>query len=188
MLFNSLQKFKSIIGTSEDFSRKMISYFNCLNGKWLLDIANKTELIIREKMSLVATCFVMNHFLNRTDNIIWAPIALDEIIRATGSIGMAQDSLFSKKDLGLEGPLSDDILMIGIRRNDNDELEVFFYPVEVKVLADNSITKGETQIANFYNKVLKNVLSREIHSQEKFIGLYSHRNIYQIQKKCVLMN
>lgn len=158
MLFNSLQKFKSIIGTSEDFSRKMISYFNCLNGKWLLDIANKTELIIREKMSLVATCFVMNHFLNRTDNIIWAPIALDEIVRATGSIGMAQDSLFSKKDLGLEGPLSDDILMMGIRRNDNDELEVFFYPVEVKVLADNSITKGETQIANFYNKVLKNVL------------------------------
>ena len=158
MLFNSLQTFKSIIGTSEDFSRKMINYFNCLNGKWLLDIVNKQELIIREKMSLVATCFVMQHFLKRTDNIIWAPIALDEIVRATGAIGMSQDGLFSKKDLGLEGPLSDDILMMGVRRNVNDEIEVFFYPVEVKVLADDSVGKGEIQVANFYNKALKEVL------------------------------
>ena len=158
MLFNSLQTFKSIIGTSEDFSRKMINYFNCLNGKWLLDIVNKQELIIREKMSLVATCFVMQHFLKRTDNIIWAPIALDEIVRATGAIGMSQDGLFSKKDLGLEGPLSDDILMMGVRRNVNDEIEVFFYPVEVKVLADDSVGKGEIQVANFYNNALKEVL------------------------------
>ena len=158
MLFNSLQTFKSIIGTSEDFSRKMISYFNCLNGKWLLDISNKPELIMREKMSLVATCLVMKHFLNRTKDIIWVPIALDEIVRATGAIGMTQDSLFSKKDLGLNGPLSDDILMMGIRRNTNDGLDVFFYPVEVKVLANDSVSKGETQIVNFYKKVLKNVL------------------------------
>ena len=158
MLFNSLQTFKSIIGTSEDFSRKMINYFNCLNGKWLLDIVNKQELIIREKMSLVATCFVMQHFLKRTDNIIWAPIALDEIVRATGAIGMSQDGLFSKKDLGLEGPLSDDILMMGVRRNVYDEIEVFFYPVEVKVLADDSVDKGEIQVANFYNNALKEVL------------------------------
>lgn len=158
MLFNSLQTFKSIIGTSEDFSRKMISYFNCLNGKWLLDIAGRPELIMREKMSLVATCFVMKHFLSRTNGIIWAPIALDEIVRATGSIGMTQDGLFSKKDLGLDGPLSDDILMMGISQNDNDELNVFFYPVEVKVLADDSVSKGETQVANLYSKALKDVL------------------------------
>lgn len=71
---------------------------------------------------------------------------------------MSQDGLFSKKDLGLEGPLSDDILMMGVRRNVNDEIEVFFYPVEVKVLADDSVDKGEIQVANFYNKALKEVL------------------------------
>lgn len=71
---------------------------------------------------------------------------------------MSQDGLFSKKDLGLEGPLSDDILMMGVRRNVNDEIEVFFYPVEVKVLADDSVGKGEIQVANFYNKALKEVL------------------------------
>lgn len=103
-------------------------------------------------MSLVATCLVMKHFLNRTKDIIWVPIALDEIVRATGAIGMTQDSLFSKKDLGLNGPLSDDILMMGIRRNTNDGLDVFFYPVEVKVLANDSVSKGETQIVNFYKR------------------------------------
>lgn len=158
MLFNSLQMFKSIIGTSDEFSRKMIGYFNCLNGKWLLDIANKPGLVIREKMSLVATCFVMKHFLKRTDNIVWIPIALDEIVRATGSIGMTQDGLFSKKDLGLDGPISDDILMMGIRVNEKDGLDVFFYPVEVKVLSDDSVSKGEIQVANLYNKAFKEVL------------------------------
>lgn len=183
MLFNSLQTFKSIIGTSEDFSRKMISYFNCLNGKWLLDIANKPEMIMREKMSLVATCFVMKHFLNRTDNIIWAPIALDEIVRATGSIGMTQDGLFSKKDLGLNGPLSDDILMMGIRRNDNDELDVFFYPVEVKVLADDSVSKGETQVANLYNKALKDVLFKgDTFTRKVYRALFASQYLSNTEK------
>lgn len=183
MLFNSLQAFKSIIGTSEDFSRKMISYFNCLNGKWLLDIAGKTELIMREKMSLVATCFVMKHFLNRTDGIIWAPIALDEIVRATGSIGITQDGLFSKKDLGLDGPVSDDILMMGIRRNDNDVLEVFFYPVEVKVLADDSVSKGETQVANLYNKALKEVLFKgDTFTRKVYRALFASQFLSNMEK------
>jgi len=170
MLFNSLQRFKSIIGTCENFSRKMINFFNCLNGKWLLDIVSKNELIMREKMSLVATCFVMKHFLNRTDRITWAPIALDEIVRATGAIGISQNGLFSKKDLGLDGPISDDILMMGIRQNENDELDVFFYPVEVKVLSDDSINKGMEQVANLYKKALKEVL---------FSGDSFTRNVYR---------
>ena len=183
MLFNSLQTFKSIIGTSENFSRKMISYFNCLNGKWLLDIANKPEFIMREKMSLVATCFVMQHFLKRTGNIIWAPIALDEIVRATGAIGMSQDGLFSKKDLGLDGPLSDDILMMGVRRNLNDELEVFFYPVEVKVLADDSVGKGEIQVANFYNNALKEVLFKgDTFTRKVYRALFASQFLSNMEK------
>ncbi len=183
MLFNSLQTFKSIIGTSEDFSRKMISYFNCLNGKWLLDIAGRPELIIREKMSLVATCLVMKHFLKRTDGIIWAPIALDEIVRATGAIGMSQDGLFSKKDLGLDGPLSDDILMMGICRNANDELEVYFYPVEVKVLVDDSVNKGEIQVANLYNKALKDVLFKgETFTRKVYRALFASQFLSNTEK------
>lgn len=183
MLFNSLQKFKSIIGTNEDFSRKMIGYFNCLNGRWLLDIAGKPELIIREKMSLVATCFVMKHFLNRTNNIIWAPIALDEIMRATGSIGIKQDGLFSKKDLDIDGPISDDILMMGICRNSNNELDVYFYPVEVKVLADDSVSKGEVQVANLYNKALKDVLfSGDSFTRKVYRALFASKFLSNTEK------
>lgn len=154
LLFNSLQTFKSAIGTSEVFSRKMISYFNCLNGKWLLDIIRKPELVVREKTSLVATCLVMNHFLKRIDGIVWIPIALDEIMKVTGAVGGSMDGLFTKKDLGIEGALSDDILMIGLKV-ENNEVKVYVYPVEVKVLADDSVEHGEDQVANLYNKVLK---------------------------------
>lgn len=154
LLFNSLQTFKLAIGTSEVFSRKMISYFNCLNGKWLLDIIRKPELVVREKTSLIATCLVMNHFLKRMDGIVWIPIALDEIMKVTGAVGGSMDGLFTKKDLGIEGALSDDILMMGLKV-DNNEVKIYVYPVEVKVLADDSVEHGEDQVANLYNKVLK---------------------------------
>ncbi len=158
MLFNSLQTFKSVIGTSEDFSRKMISYFNCLNGKWLLDVVNKPELIAREKMSLVATCFVMQHFMQRTDNTIWVPLALDDIVKSTGSGGGKMDGILTKKDLGIEGPLSDDLLMIGFQITADGFVNLYFYPVEVKVLSNDSVEKGEMQVANYYNKIIKAVL------------------------------
>ena len=154
LIFNSLQTFKSVIGTSEVFSRTMINYFNCLNGKWLLDMYRKSELVIREKTSLVATCLVMDHFLKRTDGITWIPIALDEILKVTGSIGGSLDGLFSKKDLGIEGALSDDLLMMGIKEVAG-ELKVYIYPVEVKVLTDDSVEHGEEQVVNLCNKVLK---------------------------------
>lgn len=48
--------------------------------------------------------------------------------------------------------------MMGIRRNDNDELDVFFYPVEVKVLSNDSVSKGEIQVANLYNNGFRKVL------------------------------
>lgn len=154
LLFNSLQTFKSAIGTSEVFSRKMISYFNCLNGKWLLDIIRKPEFVVREKTSLVATCLVMNHFLKRMDGIVWVPIALDEIMKVTGAVGGSMDGLFTKKDLGIEGALSDDILMMGLKV-ENNEVKIYVYPVEVKVLTDDSVEHGEDQVANLYNKVFK---------------------------------
>lgn len=158
MLFNSLQSFKAIIGTSEDFSRKMISYFNCLNGKWLLQMVKLPIFKAREKMSIVATCFVMQHFLKRVYDVIWIPIALDEIMKVTGSIGGPLDGLFSKKDLGIKGVLSDDILMMGIKKNANGKVDTYFYPVEVKVLSDDSVDHGETQVAKLYNEALKNFL------------------------------
>lgn len=182
LLFNSLQTFKSAIGTSEVFSRKMINYFNCLNGKWLLDIIRKTDLVIREKTSLVATCLVMDHFLKRTDGITWIPIALDEIMKVTGSIGGSLDGLFSKKDLGIEGPLSDDLLMMGVKRI-NGELKVYIYPVEVKVLTDDSVEHGEEQVANLYNKALKeNLFQGDTFMRRVYRALFASQFLSNAEK------
>ncbi len=155
LLSNSIEKYKSIVGTNEVFSRKMIGFFNCLNGKWLLDILRKPELVIREKMSLVATCYVMQHFMKRTDNILWIPIALDEHLRVTGSIGATMEGIFSKKDLKINGALSDDILMVGLSRNETGSVNMYYYPVEVKVQKKESLEHGEIQVANLYNKGIK---------------------------------
>lgn len=182
LLFNSLQTFKSAIGTSEVFSRKMINYFNCLNGKWLLEIIRKTDLVIREKTSLVATCLVMDHFLKRTDGITWIPIALDEIMKVTGSIGGTLDGLFSKKDLEIEGPLSDDLLMMGIKRI-NGELKVYIYPVEVKVLTDDSVEHGEEQVANLYNKALKeNLFEGDSFMRKVYRALFASQFLSNAEK------
>lgn len=183
MLFNSLQSFKAIIGTSEDFSRKMISYFNCLNGKWLLQMIKLPILKARERMSDVATCFVMQHFLKRVDGVIWIPIALDEIVKVTGSIGMPLDGLFSKKDLGIKGALSDDILMMGIRKNSTGEVETYFYPVEVKVLSDDAVDHGETQVAKLYNEALKNSLfTGKTFTRQAYRAMFASQLLSNIEK------
>lgn len=50
------------------------------------------------------------------NNIIWIPISLEEILRVSGSVGLAQKgSIFSAKNLGFEqGATSDDLLLVGI--------------------------------------------------------------------------
>lgn len=182
LLFNSLQAFKSAIGTREVFSQKMLSYFNCLNGEWLLNIIRKPELVVREKTSLVATCFVMEHFLKRMGDVIWVPIALDEIMKVTGAVGGSMDGLFTKKDLGIEGALSDDILMMGLKI-DNNEVKMFFYPVEVKVLADDSIEHGEDQVANLYNKVLKEYIYQgDTFVRKTYRALLASQFLYNAEK------
>lgn len=71
----------------------MMNYFNSLNGSWLLDVIRKTDVQIREKMSIVSACIMMKRFLSRNQNVVWVPISLEEILRVTGNIGLEQDSL-----------------------------------------------------------------------------------------------
>ena len=69
---------------------------------------------------------------------IWVPVALDEILRVTGSIGgTLTNVLFSKKALIARGIIdnqnatSDDLLMAGIKVAE-DGVHVTYVPVEVK--------------------------------------------------------
>ena len=141
----------------DKFRQTMMNYFNSLNGDWLLSIINKTDVQIREKMSLVSACIMMRKFLSRNENVTWIPISLEEILRVTGNIGLEQDSLFSKKTLGVKGQMSDDLLMVGVEK-ENDEIKLYFYPVEVKASAGSSfIRTASEQVLKTYN-VLKDTL------------------------------
>ena len=63
MLKNSYNHFGLDRQHLDTFTTKMLDYFNCLNGNWLLSIINKTESQIKEKMSLVATSIAIRSFM-----------------------------------------------------------------------------------------------------------------------------
>lgn len=131
------------------FNETMKNYFNCLNGSWLLRLVNQTESKVREKMSLVAASIVMEKFLQRSTNMIWLPISLDEILRVTGEIDLKMDSIFSKKTLGAKGVMSDDLLLMGLDADNPQHPILYFYPVEVKASDNTSFAaKGSVQVAH----------------------------------------
>ena len=100
MLRKSYEKYALSEERFQHFNETMMDYFNCLNGSWMLNIVNKTEDQIREKMSIVAASIAMLHFMKRNKDVHWIPVSLEEILRVTGSIGLPQEYIFSKKALG----------------------------------------------------------------------------------------
>lgn len=132
MLKKSYEKYALSKEKFQNFNETMMNYFNCLNGSWMLDIVNKTEDQIREKMSIVAASIAMLRFMSRNKNVHWIPVSLEEILRVTGSIGLPQDYIFSKKSLGAKGAMSDDLLIIGLDATNENDILLYLYPVEVK--------------------------------------------------------
>lgn len=115
----------------------VINCFNAINGDWLLKILKGNNDLLREKLSLISAMKLSLSYFYHKD-IIWVPISLEEILRVSRGAGLnSSDGLFSVKNLNSEGSFSDDLLLIGIE-NDNDNIKIHYYPVEVKV------GKGET--------------------------------------------
>ena len=145
----------------ELFMSTMMNYFNSLNGSWLLDIIRKTDVQIREKMSIVSACIMMKRFLSRNPNVVWIPISLEEILRVTGNIGLEQDSLFSKKALGVKGQMSDDLLLVGVEEV-NGAIKLYYYPVEVKAsIGNNYEHTASEQVVKTYNVLKKTLMNEE---------------------------
>ncbi|MCI6169349.1 MAG: ATP-binding protein [Muribaculaceae bacterium] len=155
---NMLRKSYEKYALSEErflhFNETMMNYFNCLNGSWMLDVVNKTEDQIREKMSIVAASIAMLHFMRRNDNVLWVPVSLEEILRVTGSIGLPQEYIFTKKNLGVKGAMSDDLLMIGLDPTNKDDLQLYLYPVEVKFSKNSSMAdKAGKQVSQTFTQL-----------------------------------
>ena len=151
-------------------TKHIINLFNSINGDWLLRLIGNKSHFGREKLSILsAVKFSLAYFDHK--NIIWVPISLEEILRVSGAAGLKQrEGIFSAKNLGLSGPQSDDILLIGVER-DNDRIKLHYYPVEVKIgdvkesiinKAVGQIDKTRTAIDKFLSKTtFRNAIYRD---------------------------
>ena len=158
MLRKSYEKYAFSEERFQHFNETMMNYFNCLNGSWMLDIVKKSEDQIREKMSIVAASIAMLRFMNRNKNVHWIPVSLEEILRVTGSIGLPQEYIFSKKSLGAKGAMSDDLLMIGLDATDDNDIQLYLYPVEVKFSKNSSMAdKAGKQVSQTFLQLKKHL-------------------------------
>ena len=141
---------------SEDLDIKtVIKNFNAYSGEWLMNFINNKQ--IEEKVSLVSAIdFCRHYFTKAYPGYTWVPIALDEVLRVTGSIGgTLTNVLFSKKVLINRGIIesqsstSDDLLFAGIKKDD-DKVTLTYIPVEVKHGNCDSKTKNDAhnQVCN----------------------------------------
>lgn len=126
-----------LMATDDVDIKRIIKNFNAYSGEWLMNFINGNQ--IDEKISLVSAInFCRKYFKKLYPDYVWVPIALDEVLRVTGSIGgTLTNVLFSKKVLISRGIIesqnatSDDLLMAGIK-NIGNEVYVTYIPVEVK--------------------------------------------------------
>jgi len=167
----------------EFFNQTMMNYFNCLNGNWMLDIVNKTEWQIREKMSIVAACITMLRFMKRIKNVHWIPVSLEEILRVTGSIGLPQEYIFSKKSIGAKGAMSDDLLMIGLDTSDTSNLKLYLYPIEVKASKNSSMAeKGSKQVSQTYVQLKEHLLGEPNFTKNIFRTFFATQFLTNAEK------
>lgn len=141
----------------ERHSKQIINIFNALNGDWLLRMLSYKSHFPIEKLSILsAVKYSVVRY--QTDNVVWIPISLEEILRVSGSVGLSQgDSIFSAKNLGFDGLTSDDLLLVGIKNA--DRVQVTFYPIEVKIgkVKADYLEKGVKQAIktrNIFDEIL----------------------------------
>ncbi len=146
---------KNGIAATPQSAKKIIDFFNAINGRWLLRLISSKRALesnfSREKMSIISAIkFAMAYYSHK--DIVWIPLSLEEILRVSGNTGLSQDGLLSAKNLGFEhGATCDDLLFIGIEHG-TDKLKVHIHPIEVKI-GNNShavIDKAQKQLANTY--------------------------------------
>ena len=207
---------KNGIAATPQSAKKIIDFFNAINGRWLLRLISSKKALesnfSREKMSIISAIkFAMAYYSHK--DIVWIPLSLEEILRVSGNTGLSQDGLLSARNLGFEqGATCDDLLLIGIEHG-TGKLKVHIHPIEVKI-GNNSnaiIDKAQKQLSNTYRgfmdalwpegderysierKVVRNfVMQLAILSCEKMklYGIYPEEewNIILDKHRCDLLN
>ncbi|MEC4028519.1 DNA phosphorothioation-dependent restriction protein DptH [Myroides odoratimimus] len=137
----------------------IIDFFNAINGEWLFKLLRQDNYTAKEKLSLLSgikfTLAVLYH-----PDIIWVPISLEEILRVSGNAGLSQiEGVFSTKNLGKKGSFSDDLLLVGLEKR-NNQLMMHLYPVELKIGGSGMANKAKEQGVNT-SKLLNECLTTE---------------------------
>ena len=167
------------VDEAEIYSKRIINMFNALNGDWLLRMLSYKSHFPVEKLSILSA---MKLLIKRysVEDVIWVPISLEEILRVSGSVGLAQNgSIFSAKNLGFDGLTSDDLLLIGIR--DGEKVQVTFYPVEVKIgkVESNYLEKGVSQALQ--TRKIFDIILGSGNCKDKDIKTRLYRNFFMQQ-------
>ncbi len=168
-------------------SKNTISEFNAFNGEWLIKMITEPDTIKKEKNGIIAAYKYITALLSK-DEITWVPLSVAEMIRVSGNVGLSMGkSDFSRYNASKEdeelklGPISDDILMVGLCGND-----LILYPVEVKS-GSASMPKATKQAKAlkdyFYNhlfegdglksRLLKGLFIRQLFMQVEKYELYN---------------
>ena len=156
---------ENIQEVDEDKIWDVIKIFNSINGEWLLRLISNSSKhensnnnqYSREKLSIITAIKYCLAILDH-DDIFWVPASMEEVLRIAGNVRL--DKKGGIFDSSLKGSYSDDILFIGLKSTD-ENIEVIFYPIEVKIGQNNSavIKKGLKQVENTY-KLLKEKLNQ----------------------------
>ena len=136
---------------------EIIKLFNSINGEWLLKIISTYGHSDREKISIISAIKYCHAILYNKD-IIWIPISMEEILRIAGTVKLSKkEGIFNPRIL--DGKFSDDLLFIGI--NPKDDVEVYYYPIEVKIGInnDNVVDKAHKQIKKTYELLNEQLFS-----------------------------
>lgn len=131
--------------------KRVICDFNAYSGEWLMHFINQKQL--EEKVSLVAAInYCREYFKKIYPEYIWVPVALDEILRVTGSIGgsltnviFSKKALINRKVIANQNATSDDLLMAGIKV-ENEKVLLTYIPVEVKHGKCDQATKSHAHL------------------------------------------
>lgn len=154
-------KEKGVDGSEENV-KNTIKAFNTFNGEWLLRIIGGSGHYPREKLSIISAIkFSLSYFDHK--NILWVPISLEEILRVAGAVNLNKsDGIFTAKNLGVTGAHSDDLLLIGLEKQE-DQLYLHFYPIEVKIGFNNSnvLEKAKTQIKKTKALIIDSLTSED---------------------------
>lgn len=173
------------IETTQKEIEETVKAFNVFNGEWLLRAIQNKSHDQREKMSVLsAVKLSLKYFKEKAPEVTWIPISMEEIVRVSNAIQLnKKDGLFSGKTIGRSGNCSDDLMMMGFKVNEDDQLILYLYPIEVKIghNQSNVIDKGISQVKEL-NHRLQEVLNESTFDAQFMRHFFAQRMITVAQK------